>query len=416
MLASLRKYRNYRLYFAGQIVSYSGSWMQDTALPWLVLQLTHSPFHVGLLVFCRYGPFMVGGLYGGVIADRFDNRRVLVCSQSFAMCVAAGLAAVSFTGTGALWLLYLLATGTGVALVFDNPSKHALIYQLVGRAELPNAISLNVSLQNAAKVVGPALGGVLIAAVGSGWCFAVNACSFLAVLAALAAMRPAELFPLERGRRQAGLRALGEGVAQVRRSRLLQAILGIGVVLGLFGFSAMRTLLSVLADDTLHGGPRTFGVLFAAYGAGAVAGALAGAARVRTGRRLLLGGALLFSLPILGLATVHVTAVAAALLFVAGAGWATWSSQALAQVQLTAPDRVRGRVISLYTYTIIASAPLGGLLGGWLAGVGGTTLAFAVSGGAGVTATAAGAAALHGRRVRARRVAVEAPLPDEAAG
>ena len=414
MLASLRKYRNYRLYFAGQIVSYSGSWMQDTALPWLVLQLTHSPFHVGLLVFCRYGPFMVGGLYGGVIADRFDNRRILICSQSLAMCVAAGLATVAFIGTGDLWLLYLLASGSGVALIFDNPSKHALIYQLVGREDLPNAVSLNVSLQNAAKIVGPALGGVLIAAVGSSWCFVVNACSFVAVLAALLAMRPAELVPIERGQRQSGLRALREGIAHVRTSRLLQAIMGLGVVLGLFGFSAMRTLLAVLARQTLHGGPRTFGVLFAAYGAGAVVGALTGAARVRTGRRFLIGGALLFSAPILALAPVRIAWLAAALLFVAGAGWATWSGQALAQVQLAAPDQLRGRVISLYTYTIIASAPLGGLLGGWLAGVGGTRLAFAVSGGAGVSAACVGAAALRGRRVPARRVAVEAPL-DEAA-
>src|SRR5919202_521594 len=208
MLASLRRYRNYRLYFIGQIVSYSGSWMQDTALPWLVLQRTHSPFQVGLLVFCRYGPFMVGGLYGGVIADRFDNRRVLICSQSLAMAVAAALATVAFTGTGDLWLLYLLASGSGVALVFDNPSKHALIYQLVAREELSNAISLNVSLQNAAKVVGPALGGVLIAAVGAGWCFAINAVSFLATLAALASMRPSELFAIERAERQSGLRSV----------------------------------------------------------------------------------------------------------------------------------------------------------------------------------------------------------------
>jgi MFS family permease len=413
VLASLRKYRNYRLYFAGQIVSYSGSWMQDTALPWLVLQLTHSPFQVGLLVFCRYGPFMVGGLYGGVIADRFDNRRVLMCSQSLAMCVAAGLAAVSFTHTAALWLLYLLATGTGIALVFDNPSKHALIYQLVERDELPNAISLNVSLQNAAKIVGPALGGVLIAAVGGGWCFAVNAASFLAVLAALGAMRRSELFPIERGERQGGLRALREGVAHVRESRLLKTILAIGVVLGLFGFSTIRTLLSVLAAQTLHGNARTFGALFAAYGAGAVAGALVGATRVRTGRTRLVGGALLFSIPLLLLSPVRVTALAAVLLFVAGAGWATWSSQALAQVQLAAPDRLRGRVISLYTYTIIASAPLGGLLGGWLADVGGTRLAFAVSGGAGIAAALAGGAVLRGRRVASRRLTAELPLPDE---
>jgi MFS family permease len=416
VLASLRKYRNYRLYFGGQIVSYSGSWMQDTALPWLVLQLTHSPFQVGLLVFCRYGPFMVGGLYGGVIADRFDNRRVLMCSQSLSMFVAAGLATVSFLGAGDLWLLYLLATGSGVALVFDNPSKHALIYQLVGRDDLQNAVSLNVSLQNSAKIVGPAIGGVLIAAVGAGWCFVVNAASFLAVLAALAAMRPAELFAVTRGERQGGLRALREGVAHVRASRLLQAIMGIGVVLGLFGFSAMRTLLAVLARQTLHGGPRTFGVLFAAYGAGAVAGALAGAAFTRTGRRYLIGGALLFAVPIAALAPVRGTVLAAALLFLAGAGWATWSGQALAQVQLAAPDRLRGRVISLYTYTILASAPLGGLLGGWLAEVGGTRLAFAVSGSAGVAAAAGGAVALRGRRLPARDVAPAVAVPEEASG
>lgn len=414
MLASLRKYRNFRLYFAGQIVSYSGSWMQETALPWLVLQLTHSPLKVGLLVFCRYGPFMVGGPYGGVIADRRDNRRVLMATQSLAMCVAAGLATVSFTGAGGLWLLYLLATGTGVALVFDNPSKHALIYRLVGRDDLPNAVSLNVSLQNSAKIVGPAIGGVLIAAVGAGWCFVVNATSFLAVLAALGAMRAADLFAVERGERQGGLRALREGIAHVRSSRLLLTIMGIGAVLGLFGFSAMRTLLAVLASETLHGGPRTFGVLFAAYGAGAVAGALAGAAVTRTGRRPLVGGALLFAAPILALAPVHATAVAAALLFAAGAGWATWSGQALAQVQLAAPDELRGRTISLYTYTILASAPLGGLLGGWLADVGGTELAFAVSGGAGVAAVAAGAVALRGRRVPERDVPAETPLVEEA--
>lgn len=414
MLTSLRKYRNYRLYFAGQMVSSSGSWMQDTALPWLVLQLTHSPFHVGLLVFCRYGPFMVGGLYGGVLADRFDNRRVLMFSQSLAMCAAAGLAAISFTATANLWLLYLLATATGVALVFDNPSKHVLIYQLVGRAELQNAISLNISIQNSAKVVGPALAGVLIAAAGTSWCFVVNACSFLAMLAALLAMRPAELFPIERGERQTGLQALREGIAEVRTSRLLRTIVGLGAALGLFCFSAIRTLLSVFADETLHGGPRTFGALFAAYGAGAVAGALAGAARKRTDRRLLLGGALLFTAPILALATVRVTVPAVALLFIVGVGWATWSGQAVAQVQLAAPDRVRGRVISVYMYAIIASAPLGGLLGGWLADVGGTELAFAVSGGAGIAAVAVAAATLKGSRVRSRKVAVEVPLPEEA--
>ena len=391
MLESLRRYRNYRLYFAGQIVSYSGTWMQDTALPWLVLQQTHSPFQVGLLVFCRYGPFLVGGLWGGVIADHFDNRRVLMGSQAAAMAAAAGLAVVAFSGGAHLWLLYLLATGTGVALVFDNPSKHALIYQLVRRDELQNAIALNISLQNAAKVVGPALGGVLIAAFGAGWCFAINAASFLATLLALALMRTAELVQLERAARQGGFRALREGFAYVRRSRELVTVCAVAVILGTFGFSQIRTLLSVLAATTLHSGARTFGILFAGYGLGAVAGALTNAAAARTSPRRLFVGALLFAGSLLALAPVRTTALAVALLFASGVGWSTWSSQAMAQVQLAAPDRLRGRVISLYTYTIIASAPIGGILGGWLADVGGTELAFAVAGGSGVAAVLAAA-------------------------
>jgi MFS family permease len=394
VLESLRRYRNYRLYFAGQIVSYSGSWMQDTALPWLVLQLTHSPFQVGLLVFCRYGPFLLGGLWGGVIADHFDNRRVLICSQATAMAAAAGLAVVAFGGGAHLWLLYLLATGSGIALVFDNPSKHALIYQLVRREALQNAIALNISLQNAAKVVGPALGGVLIAAVGAGWCFAINSVSFLATLAALALMRPAELYQLERAERQSGLRALREGFAYVRQSRELIAIGAVAAILGTFGFSQVRTLLSVLAATTLHSGARTFGLLFAGYGLGAVAGALANAAAGRTSARRLFAGAVCFAGSLFVLAPVRVTAIAVALLFLCGVGWSTWSSQAMAHVQLAAPDRLRGRVISLYTYTIIASAPFGGLLGGWLADVGGTELAFAVAGAAGVAAVLVAAFAL----------------------
>jgi MFS family permease len=397
VLASLRKYRNYRLYFVGQIVSYSGSWMQDTALPWLVLQLTHSPFQVGLLVFCRYGPFVLGGLWGGVVADRFDNRRVLMASQATAMAAAVGLAVVAFSGAAHIWVLYLLATGSGVALVFDNPSKHALIYQLVRREELQNAISLNISLQNAAKVVGPALGGILIAAVGAGYCFAINAASFLATLAALAAMRASELYPLERAERQGGLRALRTGMAYVRRSRELLTICGIAAILGTFGFSLVRTLLSVLAASTLHSGARTFGALFAAYGLGAVAGALANAAAGKTSSRRLFAGAIIFTGCLLALSPVRTTAVACLLLFLVGFGWSTWSSQAMAHVQLAAPDQLRGRVISLYTYTIIATAPLGALLSGWLADVGGTELAFAVAGGTGLAAVLIGALAVAPR-------------------
>jgi MFS family permease len=411
VLTSLRRHRNYRLYFGGQIVSASGTWMQDTALPWIVLQATHSPIQVGLLIFCRYGPFMVGGLYGGVTADRFDNRRILQCTQSVAMGTAAGLAAAAFLGQESLWLLYVLATVTGVALVFDSPSRHALIYQLVGRGELSNAVSLNLSIGNAAKVVGPALGGILIASVGPGWCFAINASTFLAMLAALAGMRTCELFPVIRGRRQTATQALLEARAFLHESRVLQVVLAIGLVLGLFGFSTTRTLLPVVAITTLHGGPRTFGTLLAAYGAGAVTGALLSAALHRTTLRLLIGGALLFSTPLALLGLTGATLGATASLFVVGIGWALWQGQAMAHVQLAAPDRMRGRLISVYMYTFMASAPLGGVLGGWLAETRGTKLALLVCGGSGVAAAVLGAAVLRVRDA-SLAAAIEVPVPD----
>jgi predicted MFS family arabinose efflux permease len=396
---SLRTYRNFRLYFVGQIVSFSGSNVQDTALPWLVLQMTHSPFDVGLLLFCRYGPFLVGGLYGGVIADRLDNRRVLIAAQVFAMVIAGLLAALAFSGHARLWEVYVLATCTGAQLVFDNPSRWSMIYRLVGRDDLRNAVALNMGLQNTARIVGPAIGGVLIAGFGIGWCFVVNAVSFLAVLAALLLIRVADLFPVERAEvHQKPLVALREALAFVRTSVELRVVIVISTVFGIFGFSAMRTLLAVLAADTLHGGAELFGALFAAYGAGAVTGALISASQSLSRRRLFMG-ALGFSAPMLCLAAVRIAVVAGVLLFLIGVGWSVWSSQAMTQVQLAAPDMLRGRVISLYVYTLLATAPFGALAGGWLASIGGTGLAFGVAGGSGCAVVVL--AALQIRRARA---------------
>jgi MFS family permease len=406
---SLRIYRNFRLYFAGQIVSFSGNNVQDTALPWLVLQMTHSPFDVGLLVFCRYGPFIVGGLYGGVIADRFDNRRVLIWAQAFAMVFASLLAALTLSGHARLWEVYVLATFTGAQLVFDNPSRWSMIYRLVGRDDLRNAVALNMGLQNTARIVGPAIGGILIAAFGVGWCFVVNAASFVAVLAALLAIRTAELFPVERAEvHQKPLVALREALVFVRSSVELRVVIIISTVFGVFGFSAMRTLLSVLAAQTLHGGAELFGALFAAYGAGAVTGALISARALEASRRRLFIGAVGFSAPMLCLAAVKIPIVAGVLLYLIGVGWSVWSSQSMTQVQLAAPDMLRGRVISLYTYTLLATAPFGALAGGWMASVGGTSLAFGVAGGSGLSVVLLSALQIH--RTRSPGAAAEVPL------
>ncbi len=194
--ASLRRHRNYRLFFAGQITSVCGTWMQNVALYWLILSLTHSPIAVGLLSLARFGPYTLLGLFAGVVADRFDNRRTVIVTQSVQMAFSGLLAAVTLLGTVQTWQVYAIAALTGIAVVFDLPARQNLTVQLVGRDELPNAIALNSSLFNTARVLGPALAGLVIAAVGTGWCFALNSASFLAVLAGLVAMRTSELFPL----------------------------------------------------------------------------------------------------------------------------------------------------------------------------------------------------------------------------
>ena len=214
--SSLAKHRNYRLFFLGQLVSLTGTWMQDVALPWLVYHETRSPFAVGLLVFFRFVPFLVLGLFAGVLADRVDNRRLLIVTQTVSSVLALILAVLAFSNSPPVWAIYAVAILGGAAVVIEGPSRQALVYQLVGRDELPNAIALNASLFNAARAVGPALGGVLIAVVGVGWCFMFNALSFMAVLTMLLLMRTSELFPIARdGEPQPTFRAIRDGLAHV---------------------------------------------------------------------------------------------------------------------------------------------------------------------------------------------------------
>jgi len=376
---SLRNHRNYRLYFSGQLVSVIGTWMQDAALPWLILQRTHSSLQVGLLLFCRYVPFSVFGLLSGVAADRFDNRRLLMATQTTSMCVAAGLATVTLLH-GPLALVYCLAVVGGTAVVFDSPNRQALTFRLVGREELPNAVALNSSIFNAGRVIGPAAGGVVIAAAGVAACFVVNAASFLAVLSALALMRPHELYRLDRGdERPAALAAIREGIGYVRHNRSLRLILGTAAVVGLAGFN-VRVLIPILTAKTLHAGPHTLGFLFACFGLGALCGALVTASAERPRWRRLLAGLGGLGIALLALALQRSTWASGALLLVVGAAFSTWSATGQTMLQLTAPDALRGRVVSLYLLVFGGFSPIGSVLSGWLAGVGGTRLAFLVTG------------------------------------
>jgi MFS family permease len=404
LFASLRKHHNYRLFFVGQIVSLCGTWMQNVALAWLVVELTHSPLAVGFLAFCRSFPFTVFGLVSGVVADRIDNRRLVIGTQTASMLVATALAALTLSGAAQTWQAYLLATLSGTALVFDAPGRHALTFQMVGRDELPNAVALNASLFNAARVVGPGIAGVVIAVAGVGICFALNAVSFLAVLTSLLLMRREELVQIKRADTPptvvGGIR---EGLAYARRSPRVLLVLTTTAVVSTVGFN-FHVLVPVLASDTLNAGPEVFGVLSACFGAGALMGALLTASIGRASLKTMMGGTIGFSLALLALAPQRSVVVAALLLLATGVFFTLWTSNSQSILQLSAPDHLRGRVLSLWLFAFAGLAPLGGLLTGWLAEIGGTTLAFLVAGGSGLVM-----AAYSVRRLR-RELAVDSSL------
>jgi MFS family permease len=382
--ASLRKHRNYRLYFAGQVVSVSGNWMQNIALAWFVVELTRSPFAVGLLAFCRFLPFTVFGLVGGVLADRFDNRRLFGVTQLGSLAVSIALAVLAFSGDAALWQVYALAALGGTAMVLDAPGRHSLTFQLVGRDELPNAIALNASLFNTSRLVGPAIAGAVIAAAGVGWCFAINAVSFLAVFVALALMRRDEMFPVDRAVEPPTLvRGAREAFRYVARSQSVRAVLLLTGALSAVGFN-FHVLVPLLAADEPGVGPQAFGLLAAAFGAGALLGALLSATLARASWTIVVLATVGFSLSILALAPQETPAIAAVFLFTTGAFFTLESSSSQSILQLSAPDHLRGRVLSLYLFAFGGLAPLGGLLAGWLAEVGGTELAFGVAGATGL--------------------------------
>jgi MFS family permease len=385
---SLRRHRNYRLFFVGQAFSVSGSWMQNIALAWLVVELTSSPVAIGALVFCRFLPFTVFGLVAGWVTDRVDTRRLVSSTQAIQMAFAAVLAGLALTGAATLPLVYALAALSGTALVFDAPGRQALTFQMVGERELSNAVALNSSLFNASRVAGPAIAGIVIGLFGVGVCFLVNALSFLAVLASLLAMREDELYPVERDAPRSLVAGVREGLAYVARSRDLLLVLGTVTVFSMAGFN-FHVILPLLASDTLHVGAETFGLLSASFGLGALAGALFAATLGRASWKGFLAGSLGFSTLMLVLAFMETAWLCAVVLFAVGVSFTLLTANANALVQLGTPAALRGRVLSLYLFAFAGLTPVGGLLAGWLVELGGTELSFVVAGLSGLAVTLA---------------------------
>jgi MFS family permease len=389
------RYRNYRLFFYGQLTSQVGSWMQRIALAWYILELTKShayphgsPIAVGVMAFAQFLPFTLFGLFAGVITDRIDARRLVLATQTGQTISAIVLTWIAFAGIAQPWMLYSIAFVNGAILVLDAPSRQQLTYRMVGRETLPNAIALNSSLFNASRVLGPAVAGAVLAVAGPGVCFLINAVSFAAVLGGLLMMRTGEFFPLEQFERPKFWTGTKEGLAYVRTQPRMLAVLVLTLLLSTFAFN-FNVTLPVLAKITLHGSVLVFTFLSVLFGAGALVGALIVATRGRASARMLLIGGALFSGAELVLAPAANMFIAGLLLFLVGVGFTVWSANSQATLQLSAPDRLRGRIIGLYFYAFIGTGPFAGLFAGWLCAKGGTELAFALAGGVGVVAVVA---------------------------
>jgi MFS family permease len=380
-LAAFR-HRDYRIFWFAQLASLTGTWMQSLAQSWLVLSLTGSAFQLGLINVCQFGPTLFLGLIGGVVADRIPKRRLLFVTQAVAAALVALLAVLVATDAVQLWQIYAVALALGVVNAFDMPARQAFVAELVGKDDLMNAVALNSALFNATRVIGPALAGLLLAQVGAAICFVLNAASYLPVLVGLALMRVA---PRPADEDDAtGRERLRQGLAYVRGTpAVLLPLVLVGVV-ATFGMN-FNVWVPLLAKREFAIGAGGFGLLMSAMGVGSLAGALTLAFAGRRPRRgPMLAMAAAFGLFEGGLALAGAASAPVALAFplMAGVGFAMSTTMALANttVQTTAPDALRGRVMSIYMTVFAGTAPLGALLAGATAKLLGTPLSVAAGG------------------------------------
>jgi len=356
--------RNFRLFFVAQLISVSGTWMQAVAQAWLVLHLTGSGVDLGIVVGLQFLPMLLLGPFGGLVADRADKRNLLFATQSAGALLALVLGALVVSDTVVLWQVYLLAGLLGVVNLFDNPARQTFMIEMVGRDDLPNAVSLNASVMNASRVVGPAIGGVIITVFGLGICFFVNAASYVAVIVGLAMMRTSELHPTAPVARARG--QVREGFRYVWSTPALRNVLLAVSLIGIFAYNFTVTL-ALLAKVTFHGGAGAYAVLTSCMGAGAVIGGLLAAHRARPTPRLLQVLALIFGGLLAAVALAPTLLAADLLIVLMGAASIGFIATANATLQLTSDPAMRGRVMALYAMAFLGTTPIGAPLVGAIA-------------------------------------------------
>ncbi|MDQ3569024.1 MAG: MFS transporter [Actinomycetota bacterium] len=361
-VSSLRV-RNFRLYFFGQTVSLSGTWMQGVAQAWLVLMLTDSGTALGLVIALQFLPLLLFGPVGGLITDRFDKRRLLYATQATAGFLALTLGVLVSADVIRLWMVYALAVGLGCVHAVDNPTRQTFVLEMVGPEELTNAVSLNSVLVNLARVLGPAAAGILIGTVGLGPCFLVNAASYLAVIMALGRMRVDELRPSALQPRSSG--QLREGLRYVRSTPALLAPLLMMAVIGTLAYEFQVTL-PLMARFAFHGDAGTYGLMTSFMGGGAVVGGLYAASRRPRSTTALSWLAMIFGVVLLGAASAPTLALELAALVLVGGVSITFIALGNTTLQLAARPEMRGRVMALWAVAFLGSTPVGGPVVGWV--------------------------------------------------
>ncbi len=361
------KVRNFRLFFAGQLISLIGTWMDNIAEAWLIYRLTGSSLKLGTVGFCSQIPVFIFAPLGGIVADRYNRHRIIIATQATSMVLAGILATLTLTHRVQVWHVFLLAALMGVVNAFDIPARQAFLSDMVGRDKLMNAIALNSSMFNGARIVGPAVAGILVASIGEGWCFGANSLSYIAVIAGLLMMK-LSYEPREGARDKSPMQDILEGFRFVKNAKPIRYLL---LLLGLVSLVGMpySVLMPIFADRILHGGARGLGILMGATGVGALAGALTLALKrgLKGISRIISYCALGFGSSLILFSSSRYFWLSAALLIPVGYSMMVQMASSNTLLQSMSPDHLRGRVLAVYSMMFMGMAPFGALFAGAIA-------------------------------------------------
>lgn len=369
--------RNFRLFFIGQFISSVGLWMQQIAELWLIAEITGSAAKVGLITVTHFGPVLLFGLWGGVLADRMNKRRIMIITQPLLGAIAVGLAIMSATGGVTVGLLYVFSAMTGLVLALDNPTRRAFVREMVEQEDVPNAVSLVSMLMTSARMVGPAISGILLATAGATWVFAINGVSYVAVLIALLMMRTDDLYtvpPVPKGKGQ-----LREGLRYAWNNPRVRLPITMLVWIGTLSFN-FSVLLVLLANQALDAGPGAFGTLISISAIGSLTGALLTATRTTITIRYLVVAAIGLGIATIVASTGSTLVIMAPLMLPVGAFAVSFLAGAQGATQAAAEPQMQGRVMALFAVVFLGSTPIGGMFAGLQAELMGPRIAFATGG------------------------------------